>query len=61
MEGEQCRCQVLHRQDRELVHKVFIYFKHKAEAGMTIHDITKAQECTAKVCDIGITNVCKEG
>jgi hypothetical protein len=31
MEGERCRCQVLHRQARELVCKVFSYFKREAD------------------------------
>jgi hypothetical protein len=41
MEGERCRCQVLHKQARELVYKVFSYFKREAEAGMQVHDVAK--------------------
>jgi hypothetical protein len=41
---ERHRRQVLHRQARELVYKVFIYFKREADAGMPVHDVAKAQD-----------------
>jgi hypothetical protein len=44
MEGEGRRCQVLHRQARELVYKVLSYFKREAAAGMPVHDVAKAQD-----------------
>lgn len=34
--------------------KLLIYFKHKAKAGMTIHDTAEAQQCAAKARDTGI-------
>jgi hypothetical protein len=44
MEGESHRCQVLHRQVRELVYKVFSYFKCEADTSMPVHDVAKAQD-----------------
>jgi hypothetical protein len=44
MESERRRCQVLHRQVRDLVYKVFSYFKREADAGMPVHDVAKAQD-----------------
>jgi hypothetical protein len=39
--------QVLHRQARRLVYKVFTYFKREADAGMPVLDVGKAQDgCT---------------
>jgi hypothetical protein len=47
MEDELRRSQVLHRQTRRLVYKVFSYFNYEADAGMPIDDVAKAQEvCT---------------
>jgi hypothetical protein len=43
MEGEH------NRQARQLVYKVFTYFKCIADAGIPNHSISKAQECTAEV------------
>jgi hypothetical protein len=54
MKGERRRRQVLHRQARELVYKVFSYFKHEADAGMPVHEVAKAQERTAEVCDVAL-------
>jgi hypothetical protein len=46
------------RQTRELVYKVFSYFKRQADdAGMSVHDVVKAQERTAEACDISIKSV----
>jgi hypothetical protein len=51
MEDERRRRQVLHRQATELVYKIFSYFKRETDAGMPVHDVAKAQERTAEVCD----------
>jgi hypothetical protein len=37
--------------------KVFGYLKHEADAGMPVHNVAKAQECTAEACNISIGNV----
>jgi hypothetical protein len=50
MEGERRRCQVLHRQARELVYKVFTCFKSEADAGMPFLDVAKAQDVCVCVC-----------
>jgi hypothetical protein len=52
MEGERRRHQVLHRQATESVYKEFTYFMREAEVGMPVHDVAKAQESSAKACDI---------
>jgi ABC-type proline/glycine betaine transport system ATPase subunit len=57
MEGERRRRQILHRQARELVYKVFSYFKREENAGMQGHGVAKAQERTAEACDISIKSV----
>jgi hypothetical protein len=57
MEGERRRRQVLHRQARVLVYKVFSYFKREADAGMPVHDVAKAQERTAEAYDVSIRSV----
>jgi hypothetical protein len=36
------------------VYKVFSY---EADASMPVHDVAKAQQCTAEVCDIRIESV----
>jgi hypothetical protein len=46
MDGERRRRHVLHRQARELVYKVFSYFKRETDAGMPVHDVAKAQDVT---------------
>jgi hypothetical protein len=57
MEGERRRHQVLYRQARELVYKVFGYLKSEAHAGMPVHDVAKAQERNAEVCDVSCGSV----
>jgi hypothetical protein len=57
MDGERRRRQVLRRQARELVYKVFIYFKPEPDAGMAFRDVARARECTAEACDIRIERV----
>jgi hypothetical protein len=57
MEGERRRCQVLQRQARELVYKVFSYFKREADSGLSIHDAAKQQERGAERCDVSIGRV----
>jgi hypothetical protein len=54
MEGERRRRQVLHRQTREMVYKVFSYFKSEADAGTPVHDVAKAEERTADAYDTSI-------
>jgi hypothetical protein len=44
MESERRRHQVLHRQARGLVYKVFSYFKREADASMPNLDVAKAQD-----------------
>jgi hypothetical protein len=64
MEGERRRRQVLHRQAREMVYKVFRYFRREADAGMSVHDVANAQERTAESCDIstaGVQRIINEG
>jgi hypothetical protein len=39
--------------------KSFSYFKCEADAGMPVHDVAKAQECTAEACDISNGSVQK--
>jgi hypothetical protein len=48
---------VLQKKARELVNKVFSYFKREADAGMSIHEATKAQERNAEPCDTSIRNL----
>jgi hypothetical protein len=45
MEGGYRRRQALHRQAKELVCKVFSYFKREADIDidMSVHDVAKAQ------------------
>jgi hypothetical protein len=52
MGGERRRRQVLHRQVRKLVYKVFSYFKREADTGMPVHDVAKPQDRTDVACDI---------
>jgi hypothetical protein len=59
MEDERRRCQVVRRQARELVYKVYSYFKRESDAGMPVHDVAKAQERTAEACE-KVLKVCKE-
>jgi predicted NodU family carbamoyl transferase len=42
MEGERRRRQVLRRQARGLMYKVFSYFKRDSDVGMLVHDVAKA-------------------
>jgi hypothetical protein len=51
MEREGRRRKILHRQARQLVYKVFSYFKREADAGVPVHDVAKAQEPKTEVCD----------
>jgi hypothetical protein len=57
MEGERRRRQVLQRQARELVYKVFSYLKREADADMPVHDVAKAQGRTVEACDFSIESV----
>jgi hypothetical protein len=57
MEGERRRRQVLRRQARELVYKVFSYFNREADAGMPVHFVAKSQERTGHECNIIIGSV----
>jgi hypothetical protein len=50
-QGERRRRQVLYRQAKVLVYKVFNYFKHEIDAGMPVHDVAKEQERTAEACN----------
>jgi hypothetical protein len=56
-EGESCERHVLHRQTRELVYKLFSYFKCEADTGMPIHDVARVQEHNAEACVIDIAGV----
>jgi hypothetical protein len=59
MESERRRRQIIHRQAREPVYKVFIYFKREADVGMPVHDVARAQELTDEACEKAL-EVCKE-
>jgi hypothetical protein len=50
MEGERRRHQVLHRQPRGLVYKVFRYFRREEEASVPIHNVAEAQYVCVCVC-----------
>jgi hypothetical protein len=59
MEGERRRRQVLHKQARELVYKVFSYFKREAESGMPVHDIAHRKNKMLMRATF-VLEVCKE-
>jgi hypothetical protein len=48
---------VLHRQTRELVYKVFSYFKCEADVGMAGHYVSKVRERTVEACDVSLGSV----
>ena len=57
MEGESSKRQVLHRQAREMIFRVFNFFKREAEAGMPLCDVARAQERTSGACGVGVRSV----
>ena len=57
METVRGKRQVLHKQAREMVYKVYSYFLREAEELADLPHVAKVQERTASACDVGIRTV----
>lgn len=57
MEGKSSKHRVLPGQAREIIFRVYKFFKSEAEAGEPTTNVTKARERTANACGVGLRSI----